>query len=371
MIKIILLSLITILCSGCLEVSKNKAQNQEELSPSDTNFELLKLKAPFEEIKANCLIRSRGKIWIGTDDGVVSFDPEDLEQEEHLLKGKKVTKLAAATDQTIYARVDRKGLYSLPVNEGDFFSTGSSRIRDFVINKNTSEVYCATSHGIDVYSNSTFRNIIVKGQGEYSSNANNILRITQDQEGKFWLGTTFGLYKMLSETSFELFLADYQIIQAGSVINKNGNSALIGNYFEDLKFMPKLNHLLISTNNGFSILKDPQSPSNRNSWTSYTGEHGKSMVANGEVVERKIKGNSPLPNNYILNALQTKNSLYIGSEDGLAIFKNKKWSILNIDSEFLDDKIMDLYLFEKLDKNVIYIATQSGIATIVEKKFVN
>lgn len=370
MIKIFLLPLILILCSGCLEVSKSTSKDKKQIS-THPSFQSLKFKTPFDEIQANCMIRSRGKIWVGTDDGVLSFDPQTLEQELHLLKGKEISKLAASSDQTIFARVDKKGLYSLPPNEVNFFATGSSRIRDFVINKDTNQVYCATSHGIDIYSNSTFRNIKVKGQGEYSSNANNVLKITQDQEGNFWLGTTFGLYKMINETSFELFLGDYQIIQAGSVINKSGNSPLIGNYFEDLKFMPKLNHLLISTNSGFSILKDPQNPSNKSAWVSYTGEHGKSIVSDGKVIERKIKGNSPLPNNYILNALQTKNSLYIGSEDGLAIFKNKKWSILNIDSEFLDDKIMDIYLFEKLDKNIIYISTPSGIATIVEEKFVN
>ncbi|MCO4782602.1 MAG: hypothetical protein KC646_09780 [Candidatus Cloacimonetes bacterium] len=371
MIKIILIPFMLMLCSGCLGVSKNSSKNNEQADQSKAAFQVLKLNSPFDEIKANCILRSRERIWIGTDEGVHSFDPESLEHISHLLKGKKVSKLASAANQTIFARVDKKGLYSLPVGEGDFFSTGSSRIRDFVVDKKSNFVYCATSHGIDVYSNGSFRNIKVKGSGEFSRNANNVLKITQDQEGHFWLGTTFGLYKMISESNFDLFLADYQIIQAGSVINKSGNSPLVGNYFEDLKFIPKLNHLLISTNSGFSILKDPQNPNSRSSWVSYTGEHGKSMVSNGEVIERKIKGNSPLPNNYILNALQTKNSLYIGSEDGLAIFKNNKWSILNIDSEFLDDKIMDLYLFEKLDKNIIYVSTQSGVATIVEEKFVN
>ncbi|MCJ8344078.1 hypothetical protein MJH12_00910, partial [bacterium] len=316
------------------------------------------------EIRTNCVIRAKGRIWLGTDDGILSFDAQSLELEKHYLKGKKIAKIAVSSGNYIYARVLKRGLFCMHPDEDNFFFTNSTRIRDFVIKRNTNEVYCATSHGIDIYANSTFENIKIKGQGEFASNAKNVLKIAQDREGSFWLGTNFGLYKMTSRSSFEFYFANYQIIQSGSVINKSGNSPLIGNYFEDIEYMEGTNSLLLATNSGFSLLKDPQNAKNRSSWKSYTGNHGRSIVSDGEVVDTQVKGNAPLPNNYILNALQTKHSLYIGSEDGLAIFKNKKWSILNIDSDFLDDKINDLFLFKKLDKNIVYIATNSGIATI-------
>ncbi|PCJ19056.1 MAG: hypothetical protein COB02_08360 [Candidatus Cloacimonadota bacterium] len=371
MFKILFISLIISLCSGCLQLSKDPSNKSPDKQTDELSFEILKLLPSQSEIKANCVIRAQNKIWVGTNNGILSFDSETLELQKHYLKNRKIGKLAVSSGNFIFARVIKKGLYSLPPDEFDFFSTGSTRIRDFVIKRGTNDVYCATSHGVDIYQNSAFKTIKVRGQGEFPKNANNILKITQDKEGNFWLGTTFGLYKMINESSFKLYLANYQIVQASSVINKSGNSPLIGNYFEDLKYLENLNHLLISTNTGLSILTDPQNPRNTNSWISYTGNHGKSTVVDGEVVEKKVRGNSPLPSNYILNALQTKKSLYIGTEDGLTIFRNNKWSTLNIDSDFIDDKIMDLYLFKKLDKNIIYIATQSGIAIINEKKFAN
>ena len=47
--------------------------------------------------------------------------------------------------------VEKTGLHALPKGDTKFFSTNSSRIRAMVLSTEGDAVYCATSHGIDVF----------------------------------------------------------------------------------------------------------------------------------------------------------------------------------------------------------------------------
>ena len=55
--------------------------------------------------------------------------------------------------------VEKPDFMLYPKDTKFFFSTNSSRIRAMVLSTEGDAVYCATSHGIDVFENNRWRNI--------------------------------------------------------------------------------------------------------------------------------------------------------------------------------------------------------------------
>ena len=127
-----------------------------------------------------------------------------------------------------------------------------------ILNPKGDAVYCATSHGVDIFENNAWRNIKIKSDSKFASQANDVTSIAVDNKGQYWLGTTFGVYRMKSENKFDFLFGDYQIVQSNMIIDERGNSPLSGNLLYSITYSPQTNRLLLNSNGGLSIINSPE-----------------------------------------------------------------------------------------------------------------
>ena len=64
-------------------------------------------------------------------------------------------------------------------------------------------------------------------QSKFASQANDVTSIAIDDKDNFWLGTTFGVYRMKGESKFDFLYGDYQIIQSNMIIDERGTPHLV------------------------------------------------------------------------------------------------------------------------------------------------
>jgi ligand-binding sensor domain-containing protein len=290
-----------------------------------------------------------------------------VEEIDRYLEEHKITRLVEV-DGVIYAVSASKGLLYLPFRSPNFSQAESPRIRDILVPANDKALYCATSHGIDVFRNGSWSNIRISSNHEFQSNANDVLALAQDSQGNIWIGTSFGLYRMTTPGSFTFLYGDYQIVQGTTIINRQGNSPLQGNLFYNIWSDQKSGLLLFSTNGGLAILKNPAGFNNNSEWIVYTGEHNRSVMQQSTIVTVPQPGNSPLPSNFVQTAIQVGNTIYIGTESGLSAIKDGKWHTYNLDNGLAGDNIKALYLHETETKQILYVGTNGGLSVITHEK---
>jgi len=355
--------------SGCLKLVK-----KEEPPATGEVFPEVRVHEFFPEDPAKNEILSvyakQGTLWTGTREGLFAYSLPALRplQKQAYLAGQKIIDLAGSESGTLYALSSAKGLYSLTPGESIFTHTGSTLVRDIFIPKNSDTVYCATSHGMDILENGTWRNIRVVNKTEFGSQANDVQSLTQDNSGHFWLGTQFGVYRMNGESDFDFLYGNFQIIQGNTVINRPGNSPLGGNLFYHVQTDPKKDLLLFATNGGLSILKEPSQMKVRKNWKLYTGSHTVSRMTPDGLQEFPLKGNSPLPTNFINRALFVDDSLYIGTNEGLILLRDGNWKVYNLDNAMPGDQIHDLFHYETIRSDIVYVGTSGGLAEFNEEK---
>lgn len=366
MIKFFISVLFVFSFSACTDNSQTKATAK---SQSDEIEITVKEPVPgdFSRNGTNAVLVAKDSIWLGTDSGVYRYSMDLKEEKDHYLESHKITRLAEL-DETIYAVSATKGLLYKPPQAPVFSQVESPRIRDILVPSQEKALYCATSHGIDVFRNNSWSNIKIIANHEFQSNANDILALGQDKQGTIWIGTSFGLYRMNSPNSFTFLYGSYQIVQGSTIINREGNCPLQGNLFYDIWTDDQNGQMFFSTNGGLAILKDPKAYSTPNAWVVYTGEHDRSVMQQGNVVTVTQAGNSPLPSNFIQAAIQVNNVTYIGTEAGLSMIKNGQWLTYGMDTGLAGDNIKAFFLHETDHKYALYIGTNGGLSIISQNK---
>jgi ligand-binding sensor domain-containing protein len=361
--------ILTLSASGCLKlVEKNVSKPSRESLPKIRVHEFF----PDEPAKNEILsvFAKKGILWTGTKQGLFAYALPTLRPllKQPYLSGQKIIDLAGSDSGSLYAVSSSKGLYSLAPGESKFIHTGSTLVRDAYVPKNSDTVYCATSHGIDILESGTWRNIRIVNRSEFGSQANDVQTLTQDKNGFFWLGTGFGVYRMKTESDFDFLYGNFQIIQGNTVINRPGNSPLGGNLFYHVETDPQRDLLLFATNGGLSILKKSAQPKIRKNWKLYTGNHTVSRMTPEGLQEFPLKGNSPLPTNFIKRALFVDDSLYIGTDQGLILLRDGNWTVYNLDNAMPGDQIHDLFHYETIRSDIVYVGTSGGLAEFNEEK---
>lgn len=357
--------------SGCVEFIHTKSSNsQDEVNKT---LEITSLE-PFEQShelnKIQAILYAQNLLWLGTPKGLYTFSYPSMEMElpidQPYLEGESIIGLLADSNGTIYANSRKTGLHALPKGDTKFFSTNSSRIRAMVLSTEGDAVYCATSHGIDVFENNRWRNIKIRSQSKFASQANDVTSIAVDGKDNFWLGTTFGVYRMKGESKFDFVYGDYQIVQSNMIIDERGNSPLGGNLLYSISYSPQKNRLLLNSNGGLSIINTPENFKKKKAWINYTGDHTTSRMFNGQIESAPVKGNSPLPNNFIKLSIEIGDSLFIGSDEGLAQFdeNSKSWSLYNIDNQLSGDQVLSLYNIELTGEHLLLVGTSGGLSII-------
>lgn len=317
------------------------------------------------------VMEARGELWVGTSNGLFTFQLKTYKPLNSYLVGQKVIDLAVGQSATVYAAVEDKGLFYLPVGESKFYAVPGGKPRKITIAPGTDDVYCATANGIGLWSNSMWIRIEVQANGEFASRANDVTSLAFDHKGALWIGTNFGVYRKTGN-KFDFYYGNYQIIQGNSVVNHAGNSALSGNLVFDIRKHPSNNQLLFSTNGGLSLLLEPDQASSASSWMTYTGDHTQTVMHMGELQERPTKGNSPLTTNFINNALGFSDYLLIGTDNGLFFVRDRQFVRYSLENQLAGDTIHDLYHVSNVDNDVVYIATNGGLSVLnVAKAIVN
>ena len=359
------------LIAGCVELIKKKSNNSDKISSETISLSSLEpFGQAYELNRIQAILYTDNLLWLGTPNGLYTFSYPSMKMEvlddAPYLKGENIVGLLSDSNGTIYANSKKTGLHALPKGDTKFFSTGSSRIRAMTLNPKGDAVYCATSHGIDIFENNAWRNIKIKSLSKFTSQANDVTSIAVDNKGNYWLGTTFGLYKMINENKFEFVFGDYQIVQSNMIIDERGNSPLGGNLLYSVTYSPKSNRLLLNSNGGLSIINGPENYKKKNAWINYTGDHTTSRMISGQIESVPVKGNSPLPNNFIKLSMEIGDSLFIGSDEGLATYEHntKSWNLYNIDNQLSGDQILSLYSLEKTEENLLFVGTSGGLSII-------
>lgn len=356
---------------GCVKLTQKPQTHSVASKAQTSNFKSIE---PFKQSsqlnRIQSIIYHRDLLWLGTPKGLYSFHYPSMNMEnlsdKPYLPNENIINLATSADGTLYALAEKTGLHALPAGSTEFFSTRSTKIRDIVIKPGDSSVYCATSHGVDVFQGNSWRNIRIKSTSKFASQANDITAITVDNSGTFWLGTTFGLYRMASENRFDFIFGDYQIVSGNLVVNERGNSPLGGNLFYSATFNAESNRLLFGTNGGLSEINQPEKFKVKGNWKIYTGNHTTSKMTNGKIQSVAVSGNSPLPTNFIKLSLEIGDNLFIGSDEGLARLNRKTgdWMHYNIDNQLGGDQILSLYSTDLKFKKLLFVGTSGGLSIL-------
>ena len=369
----LLLTTILIYCllSGCVELIQKSSSTLESTDNGNLN---LKSVEPFGKKydlnRIQAILYARDLLWLGTSDGLYTFSYPSMEMDnladKPYLRGKSIIGLISDLNGTIYANSSKTGLHALPAGDTKFFSTGSSKIRAMTLDPSGNAIYCATSHGIDIFENNSWRNIKIKSNSKFASQSNDVTSIAVDKRGDYWLGTTFGIYKMVGEKKFDFLYGDYQIIQGNMIIDERGNSPLGGNLLYSITYSPTNDRLLFNTNGGLSEINSPKKYKTKKAWNIYTGDHTTSRMIAGQIESVPIKGNSPLPNNFIKLSLEIGDNLFIGSDEGLAQFnrKTKSWNLYDMDNQLSGDKVLSLYSLSQSGIHLLLVGTSGGLSIL-------
>lgn len=366
-----ILTILPSLLVGCLKIEGPKAVKStgEVKAPLVDYHEFFPNETTLNQVIS--VLTHAGNIYIGTKKGLYAYslgDWDPLNANSPFLKGEKVTRLAISSSSHLFAVTEERGLYVLYPGETKFHHTGSTLVRDIAVLNGTNRVYCATSHGVDIFEDGRWSNQSLKATSEYAANPNDIQAIALQGKAVIWLGTSFGVYRMKNATEVDFLMADFQIIQGNSVIDRKGNSPLGGNLIYDIDYNEKDNNLIFATNGGVSIISDPEQYKDANNWQTFTGNHTISRMSSTGVSEFPVPGNSPLPTNFVMTAVKLGKSLYFGTEKGLIHLKNNDWKVYNLENYLPGDVIYDLHTVNSIDEEILYIGTSGGLAIIKEPK---
>ena len=192
-------------------------------------------------------------------------------------------------------------------------------------------MWLGTRDGLNLYDGVTFKTYRRSNKGNSISN-NDVLSLLQDTKGYIWIGTYHGLNRFCPKT--EKFTTYHPI---------KGENSLIGNVVWKIKELSNGN-IAVTTSSGVSILNVQT-----NKWQNYTVDNG-------------------LPANHVLDIIQiTEDKLLVGTVKGLS-FINQSTKEVNVlpDASFYVQSLLR-------KENLVYIGTKSNglvVYNIIKNNFI-
>lgn len=210
------------------------------------------------------LIDCRGNLWIGTNNGLCSYNPSTRQFERYALKptgrpgetARDIRTLFQASDQTLWIGTD-KGLYQfdpqqkkvvryLCTNRGTLTLTNNI-ITAVVENIPHQELWIGTEEGLNVLSlkDFTVRHFFAGKNVNYALSDNSITALDVDEKGNIWIGTKSGGLNQYNYSEKRFYFWKQ------NPVDKN---SLSDNYIDNL-FVDKTGYLWIGTvNNGVNLV---------------------------------------------------------------------------------------------------------------------
>ncbi len=362
--KILVIGLGLSVLSGCLSKNPGTPYSQKpQASIEDRILTKELFDGGFARNGLQAVFPVQDELWVATSHGLYVFGRKDLEERRSYLKDQKILDIARSSNGTIFVALEGQSMMVLPPGETMFYAGGTPPVRRLAIQEGSDQIWGATASGLISWENgSTFRTRI-DSPSEFASQANDVTSLAFDRSGNLWIGTQFGIYRK-NGSSFSFFYGNYQIVQGLSVVNKRGNSPLGGNYIYDVALNPADNAMLFATNGGLSVLRDPQKPEQDSMWQVYTGDHTTTIMNMGKLSEMPVKGNSGLPSNFIRSVTAFQDFVFAGTDSGLAILNQGKFTTLTLDNGLAGDTIMKLFHESSIEEDRILVATNGGLSIL-------
>ena len=321
------------------------------------------------------------RLWIGTEHYVYSWDEGQeadnivVKRHDDALENSKVNSIHVSGDKILVAGFEGYSCYEnenwsrQPIgNTNEIIAVGN-------------ELWSATNSGVEVLKQNSgeWKPMDVSSATDYSP-TRQMQALGTDGKKVLWVGTLFGVHRFDLGGYFEFMeklssgssgvgaidnshfwkrlYGDYQSPMGGMIANESGNSPLIGNNIEKIKYDKVNDRFFFCTKKGISILKN-------GSWSSFNGT-SRHMVsgANGKMNTEERKGNIDIPTSEIYDVFPFNDTLYLATRSGLGIIDEKsgKSTLVTIDDGIPSNEITSFAFNES--KKTLYIGTASGIAIL-------
>ncbi len=359
------------------------------------------------------LVDSKGRIWIGNYDGLYRIDsqvkyidiPEladrivwDIEEDSH-------GNIWVATQESGMVKLepDTAIVYNYENNEAsaNFLSLGKDKYGNIIAGSYYAGVHIYNSLGFSdklisktedyecwkIFTDSKNRTwittldkgVLLLQDGElynYTEEndlvSNYVLSIFEDSYGNVWFATEQGLSKY-GKVVFEIFSEGFVKDDVGvlSVASDNSNNIYIGSY-SGLTIFKNANNTEIST-----ISKEDLHVEEAMIGSIYPEDKNNVWLGSSGLIHLSDKKISEYPDTiwtdeedtyFPFDIIKSKDAIYMATDLGLVVFKNKKYSILSTANGLISNNINCIAID---DKENIWCGTSEGLSIYTGKKFYN
>lgn len=195
----------------------------------DTNYQFKHL-SPSDGLSQSSAIAieqdSLGQIWVGTRDGLNSYNGTKFT----VFRNDPKSKSSISNNDILSLEVDRSGHIWIGTHNGlnrydpaknvfkTFFHNStenslSNNIVEVVKEMNNGEIWLATNNGLSIYNKdtNTFINVFHNQHNPQSISGNHIKSILESRDGTIWLGTTAGLSKLVAREKDSLLFKNFYL----------------------------------------------------------------------------------------------------------------------------------------------------------------
>ena len=330
--------LFTTYFNGCLSYDFNTKEIKKSILPRQ-----------IEDVKS-LFIDSKNSIWYSTNFGLFKKDlKEDLVvyDEKNGFPSSKITTCFEDKNGSIWIGTEGKGLISFPSQKVYFYNKSNGFLSDLITNVNEDQFknLWFSSFDIGIFKRSPNGKIIpITDKSKISWSC------ALDVDGANWFGTEDGLIKIVNNKSQFIINKDLPGIKITSLLKINNHKFYLAgdngvSIYENGKFTK------INSSDGFKIglVKDIQL---FNSKIVCATERGLFIYENG-----KYTNFHQLNEIIYCLAKDSKDNLWIGTEDGLLVMQNNELKKINLGIEPSSNFI----LFIQTYKNLIFIGTNNGL----------
>ena len=331
---------------------------------------------------------SHGNIWIGTDNGITFYDGSkysSISKNEDFL-GSFALRIFESNNGNIWVATNDAGLYKIQQTDSleiTNYSVSNGLLSTFIfdIYEDTQErIWLAMLGGINILEfNDKDQSLNITKLIEYKDLPNGFITcIEPNNKGELFFGTYgAGVFKITNPEKsdfFDIIEIENEIIPTNATVwdilhRKNGETWIATNDYGVFS-IDELNNLSVfnkenamETNQILDIMKDREG----NLWFSSMGS-GAYMFSNDELISYHKKDG--IPDNNITSLYYSNNTLYVGTNEGLAEYEINNNSLklselYNKQNGLTNNKINAI---AEDQNNNVWIGTNNGINIISNNK---